>query len=201
MTFAHVYQLCYSIHTMQSIHWMNAIINIDLCNNYHIIWIPALPCLYLPTHRLSPCNTKHEATRLAGHNRTPVQFLTNGLTTTTRATYTAGQQNFAPFCQAINASAIPISEHTFFIHNTWQLSLLLTPLSRSTSMPSSTCMCQQDYLQSLATNLLYYKSSWKVCKEIKQFSIPQEFVYQSPYKSCNLPTTCSSTNPIHTPKS
>ena len=53
----------------------------------------------LPTGRphLDTMELQHKAT----------QLLTSGLATTTRATYTAGQQRFSAFCQTINISPIP----------------------------------------------------------------------------------------------
>ena len=42
-----------------------------------------------------------------------VQFLANGL-----ATYAAGQQRFTAFCQTINASPIPATEHTLLLFAT-----------------------------------------------------------------------------------
>ena len=75
-------------------------------------------------------------------------------------------------------------------------------VSRSTFPPSYTCMCQQDYMHSLTANSLHaYNFFQKESKETKESPIPQELVYQSPYKSCSPLTTCSSTNLIHTPTS
>ena len=87
-----------------------------------------------------------------------------------------------------------------YLEHTWQLPTLLTPLSRSTSLPSGTCMCQQDYTHNLTANSLHtYNSSEKVFKETRLYPTPQELVYQLPYKLCNPSTTCSSTNPNHMP--
>ena len=47
-----------------------------------------------------------------------VQFLANDFATTTRATYAAEQQRFAAFCQTINASPMPATEHTLLLFAT-----------------------------------------------------------------------------------
>ena len=50
--------------------------------------------------------------------RKAAQFLTDGLATTTRATYATGQQRFAAFCQTIHAYPVPASEHTLILFAT-----------------------------------------------------------------------------------
>ena len=64
----------------------------------------------LPTGRAHPdtMELQHKA----------AQLLTTGLATTTRATYTTGQQKFSPFCQTINTSPILVSEHTLILFTT-----------------------------------------------------------------------------------
>ena len=53
-----------------------------------------------------------------------------------------------------------------YLQHTWQLPTLLTPLSRSTSLPSGTCMCQQDYMHNLTANSLHaYNSSKRYSKK------------------------------------
>ena len=58
----------------------------------------------------SSCNITQVDLPLLQHKAT--EFYTNGLATTTRSTYTAGQSRFITFCRAIKTSPMPASEAT-----------------------------------------------------------------------------------------
>ena len=98
---------------------MYVIFNINLCNNFiRTCLTPLLISIY--TQGLSSPQSKRlpdqPVTTELRHKA--VQFLANGLATTTRATYAAGQQRFTAFCQTINASPIPATEHILLLFAT-----------------------------------------------------------------------------------
>ena len=65
---------------------------------------------YISVHRVSLGMARTKVTDTTDLEHKAAEFLTNGLPLNTRNTYTAGQQRFVNFCQAINVAPILASE-------------------------------------------------------------------------------------------
>ena len=101
---------------------MYAICNIDLCNNCPVYVKTGSPPSFISTYpqALSPHHKArgHQTSQTQQSSGTKQYNSSPMAATTTRATYAAGQQRFAAFCQTINASPIPATEHTLLLFAT-----------------------------------------------------------------------------------
>ena len=179
--------------------------NINLCNNCHTYVNTGSPLTYFYLFTGSTLTPKSKRppdqpdTMELRHKA--VQFLANGLATTTRATYAAGQQRFAAFCQTFNASPIPATEHTLLLFATH---LATSNIAHTTIKVYISAIrhvhvsagLHAKFNSQLAPRL---QLILKGIQRNQSISPPQELIYQLPYKLCNPSTTCSSTNPIHMP--
>ena len=143
---------------------INCVIKVILCNQLikcmpSVILIFAIivlcmwkrahpPRLFLPIHRLYPHTTKQEATRPARHNRAQAQNSTiphQWLPPPPEPPTQLGNKDLQPFVKPLMPPQSQLQNTPFYyLQHTWKLPTLFTPLSRSTPLPSSTCMCQQD---------------------------------------------------------
>ena len=170
------------------------------------IWAHPLAYFYLSTgSTLTPQSKKPpdqpDTTEL---RHKAVQFLANGLATTTRATYTVGQQGSQPFVKPIMLPQTQLqntpfcySQHSYLATSNIAHTTIKVYISAIRHMHVSARLHAQ--FNSYLTPRLQL-----ILKDIQRkqaISHPQELSYQLPYKLCNPSTTCSSTNSIHMPTS
>ena len=158
--------------------------------------------LFLPIHRLHPPTPQSKRPPDQPDTKElrykAVQFLANDFATTTRATYAAGQQRLAAFCQTINASPMPATEHTLLLFATHLATFNIVHTTIKVYISAIRHMHVSARLHAQFNSQLtpYLQLILKGFQRNQAISHPPELVYQLSYKLCN-PSTTYSTNPIH----